>query len=564
MGHWRIHLTLALIFLFAAAIVGRLFFLQIIHHDFYAAMAKGQQKFFVSSQGERGEIFFQNHDLPIATNEIYKLVYVSPAEIPSEEKESLALKLSQVLNLGYDFILEKLKEDNLYELLKNRLSDSEFEALKKMNLVGVYFGEEGLRNYPYQNFASNLLGFVNKDSEGQYGIEEYWNNILAGKEHFLEGEGGPLGYFLDSQADSENKGSDLILTIDYNLQYQAEKLLEKAYNQLNIEGGTIIAIEPHTGKILALAEFPSFNPNKYSEEKDFKIFQIDAIQKIFEPGSVFKPITMAAALNEGVITPYTTYIDPGVIKIGGWPIYNYDQRVYPGQISMTEVLEKSINTGAVFAESQLGHENFLRYITRFGIFEITGIDLRGETLPPNEEFKQGREINFATASYGQGIEITPIQLARAFCAIANGGKLVKPYLVEKIKNNDNKIIETQPEIIREVISPNTASKLTAMLVSVVENGPYTKGARIPGYYVAGKTGTAQMSFAALGVDKEGYSEKTWQSFIGFAPAFDPKFLIMVKLDNPATKTAEYSAVPIFKELAKYIIDYWQIPPDYEL
>ncbi|MBA7709875.1 Penicillin-binding protein PbpB [subsurface metagenome] len=220
---------------------------------------------------------------------------------------------------------------------------------------------------------------------------------------------------------------------------------------------------------------------------------------------------------------------------------------------MTEVLEKSINTGAVFAESQLGHKNFLNYIERFGIFEKTGIDLQWEISPPNTELKQEREINFATASYGHGIEMTPIQLARAFCVIANGGKLVKPYLVE-----------TEPEISNNnVISAQTAFKLTAMLVSVVKNGPYTKRARIPGYYIAGKTGTAQMSFAALDIDEEGYSDKTWQSFVGFAPAFDPRFLILVKLDNPATKTAEYSAVPLFQELAKYIIDYYQIPPDYE-
>ena len=566
MRNWRINLILFFIFLFGIAITGKLFYIQVAQYDFYAALAQGQQKIFESRLGDRGEIFFQNHDLPVATNKTYDLVYISPPEIPSEKKEATAETLSEVLGLEEEYVLEKIEKDDpydFYELIKNKLSGEEVKNLAELDLTGVYLEEEKLRNYPYENFASHILGFVNKDNSGQYGIEESWDDTLRGKEEFLEGEKGPLGYFF-SEEENASQGSSLILTVDYNIQYQAEKLLKNAKESLNIESGQILVIDPQSGRILALADFPSFNPNEYSGESDFRIFQADAVQKIFEPGSVFKPITMAAALNEGKITPYTTYTDPGVINIGGWPIYNYEQRSFPGEITMTEVLEKSINTGAVFAGQKISHEKFLEYIEKFGFFEKTGIDLRGEVSPPNTEFKQGREINFATASYGQGIEMTPIQIARAFCAIANGGKLIKPYLVEKIKNSDDEIVEVQPEISdNNVISQATASKLTAMLVSVVKNGPYTKRARIPGYYVAGKTGTAQMSFTSLGLDKKGYSDKTWQSFIGFVPAFDPQFLILVKLDNPAAKTAEYSAVPIFQTLAKYIIDYYQIPPDYE-
>jgi cell division protein FtsI/penicillin-binding protein 2 len=225
---------------------------------------------------------------------------------------------------------------------------------------------------------------------------------------------------------------------------------------------------------------------------------------------------------------------------------------------MNEVLEYSINTGAVFAERQLGHDNFLQYIKKFGIFEPTNIDLAGEVFSENKEFQKGYEINFATASFGQGIEMTPIQLVRAFSAIANNGMRTEPYLVEKEPSTELSLSAGEP-----VISSQTSSQLTAMLVSVVENG-YSKRAKIPGYHIAGKTGTAQISWSALGVSKSGYSDKTIQSFVGYAPAFDPKFLILVKLDNPKTKTAEYSAIPIFRDLAKYIIDYYQIPPDYEI
>jgi cell division protein FtsI/penicillin-binding protein 2 len=346
-------------------------------------------------------------------------------------------------------------------------------------------------------------------------------------------------------------------------------LLEEAKGNLDIEEGSIVVINPNSGEILALANFPNFNPNQYSTITDFDVFQNSVTQKIFEPGSVFKPITMAAAINEGKVTPQTTYLDPGVVEFDGWPIYNYEQRVYRGketaEITMTEVLEKSVNTGAVFAEQKLGRELFFEYIERFGIFEPTGIDLR-EIVPENKEFheglKMGREINFATASFGQGIEMTPIQLLRAYCAIANGGELIKPYLVREIQVGEE-IIETESEAEKDlVISQKTASQVVAMLVNVVENG-FAKSAQIPGYYVAGKTGTAQISWSALNVDEKGYSDKTWQTFIGFAPAFNPQFVILIKLNNPKTKTAEYSAVPIFHDLAKYIIDYYQIPPDYQ-
>lgn len=564
MRNWRINLILFLIFIFGLAIIGRLVFIQILKQEFYTALAKGQEKIFARIQGERGEIFFQNHPFPIATNKIYQFVYASPKEIPSEEKIKTVEILSEVLDLNNDFLREKLKKDSLYELIKDDLSEKEVEVLRDLDLTGIYLGERRGRIYPYQEFASHLLGFVNKDGQGQYGVEEYWSDYLEGKKEFLEGEKNPWGFlFLPSGEEPEIRGADLILTVDYNIQYFSEKLLKKAKSLYDIERGTIIVIEPHSGKILALANWPAFNPNQYFQEKDFEIFQNEATQRIFEPGSVFKPITMAGALNEGKISPQTTYLDPGVIKIDGWPIYNYDQRIYPGQITMIEVLEKSINTGAVFAERQLGHQKFLEYIKRFGIFEKTRIDLAGEVFSQNEEFKKGYEINFATASYGQGIEMTPLQLARAFCAIANGGNLVRPYLVKTIKKN-NQIIEIPPEISKNnIISPTTASKLTGMLVRVVENG-FGKAAKIPGYYIAGKTGTAQISWSALGINKKGYSQKTWQSFVGFVPAFDPKFLILVKLNNPTTKTAEYSATPIFKELAKYIIDYFQIPPDYEV
>jgi len=548
MKKWRYNLIFILIILFGAAIISRLVYIQIVRHDLYMAWAQGQQKIFQPVKGERGKIFFKDGEI-LATNLKTKYLFVSPYEV--EEKEKTAQELSQILGLEKEGILAKLEKDSLFEKIKADLTEEKEKLIRELNLSGVYIKEALFRNYPQEYMASQIVGFLGGEENGQYGIEGYYDDLLQGKELIRKS---------DTIQGSYN-GSDVFLTLDYNIQFMSEKLLKKAKQDLDIEGGEIIVLDPRTGRIIALANFPNFNPNNYSEIEDFEIFQNGAIQKLYEPGSSFKPITMAAAIDQGKVTPQTAYIDKGKIKIGEYTIENYNGRVF-GEKTMTEVLENSINTGAVFAESQLGHDLFLNYIESFGFFEPTDIDLQGEVFSENKIFKRGYEINFATASFGQGIGITPIQLARAFTAIANEGRLVKPYIVEKIVTNGEEK-KTLPEISSEqVISSKTASQLTAMLISVVENG-FAKAAKVSGYYLAGKTGTAQIPWSVLGVDKKGYSGKTWQSFIGFGPAFNPRFLILVKLDNPKARTAEYSALPIFKELAKYIIDYYKIPPDYE-
>ena len=553
MRNWRLNLLLILFLGFGVLLLIRLFSLQISKNDFYLALAQGQQNIPEAVLGPRGKIFCHDKKklVPLALNLNSDFCYVIPFKIPQEKREEVAQNLSQILDLDKEQILEKLENESFIKLKEN-LSESEVQELRKMESPGVYLGEELLRSYPEKFLASHVIGFLGADQEGKYGIESFYEEILQGKESFQKGERGNFGYIFFPEIE-EVAGKDLILTLDYNIQYQAEKLLQEAKEQLSIEGGQILVMNPETGAILALAEFPNFDPNEYSKwSEDMEIFKSKVVQDLFEPGSVFKPITMAAALNGGKVTPETTYYDTGQVKMPGGTIYNYDNRVW-GERTMTEVLEKSINTGAVFVEKKLGHENFLDYIERFGIFEETGIDLANEVFSENKEFKKGYEINFATASFGQGIQMTPIQLARAFAAVANGGKLILPHLVE-----EPSFLSGSYES-EEVISQETASKLTEMLVSVVENG-FAKRAKVPGYYIAGKTGTAEVPFE----HKRGYyQDRTIQTFVGFFPAFNPQFLVLVKLDNPRTKTAEYSAVPLFQKMAKYIIDYSQIPPDYE-
>lgn len=543
---WRQNLVFAFFLLFGLLAAGQLAKLQIVKGEHYKALSEGQNASGQESRKERGEIFLKDLE-PLAINKDFSLVFATGAKV-SDPGET-AKTLGSILNLEEDFVRVKLEKDALFSSIKIRLTKEEVENLEKLDLNGISLTQERTHYFPQEILASQVLGFVDADWQGQYGLEEYYDDLLSGKDR------------------DGDKGSSLVLTVDYDIQYQAEKLLERAKADNNIESGSILVMDPNSGKILAMANYPNFDPNNYREQAKaggLDIFQNNLTQKLFEPGSVFKPITMAAALEEQAIIPQTTYVDEGIVKIGGRTIYNYDNRTY-GEQTMTNVLEKSINTGAVFAEKQLGHSLFLRYIEKFGFFDETGVDL-SEAYSQNQEFKKGYEINFANASFGQGIEITPIQLVRAFSAIANGGKMVKPYLVDKILipqgDGSSKAKKTEPELSKPVISSRTASQVTTMLTSVVENG-FSKKAKIPGYYIAGKTGTAQVSFSALGVKKPGYSDKTVQSFIGFFPAFSPQFLILVKLDNPEARTAEYSALPVFRQLAEYIVHLYQIPPDYE-
>ncbi len=564
MKYSRLNFILIFIFLFGAAIIGRLVFLQVVNKSFYRALAEGQYGFFQKIEPRRGEIFLQNKEgnlLPVAISRKKYYVFLSPRKINSlevDKKNEQVIKLANILNLEKNFILEKVKENenSNFLLLKDRLVFEQVEMIKGLRIRGIYLGKNFARDYPKNSLASHVLGFVGGEQIGQYGVEGYYEDKLHGRRQgFLKGTRdlrGHLVFFNLRGVLPPEDGLDLILTIDYNIQLQAERLLKEAKEKLEIRSGTIIVMEPNSGRILSLANLPDFNPNQFFKEENLKNFKNSAIQKIFEPGSVFKPIIIAAALDQEKITPNTTFIDEGMIKIGNHIIRNFARRTW-GERTMTEVLENSINTGTVFISQQVGSALFLEYLERFGFFEPTGIDLQGEISFHNRELRKGREINIATASFGQGISITPIQLIRAFAIIANQGESLNPHVLE------NRIHQKPSQ---KIISQKAASQLTEMLVSAVEH-PFRRRAQISGYHVAGKTGTAQVPWAALGYDRAGYSDEHIHTFVGFAPAFNPRFVILVKLNNPqGVRTASLSAAPIFRELGQYIVDYFQIPPDY--
>jgi cell division protein FtsI/penicillin-binding protein 2 len=565
-NNWRLVLVFIFILLIGAGIAYRLFFLQVLQRKLYKAQAMGQQVTFHSIMGARGQIFCENSQKSkgvsesgevksLAINKDNWLISINPNDIVN--KEAFAQILSSEVNLTSEGIFSLINTEDTYVVLDENLSSDDLVRIKKLKLKNLSWQNEPDRFYPQGEMASQTIGFLGGEGYGQYGIEGYYDDVLAGKKGMQENPYGINSIFFDSDSILLD-GSDIYLTIDYNIQFQAEQLLKEEKKKNDIDSGQIIVMKPDTGKILALANFPNFNPNQYSKQSDLSIFQNSATQKLFEPGSVMKAFTMASAINEGKITPDTTYFDTGIVTIGPDSIHNFNNEKM-GEQTMTQALENSLNTGAVFAQQKLDNKTFINYLNKFGFFEKTGVDLQGEVYSQNNNLKKGPDFNFATASFGQGIETTAMQVARAYCALANGGKLVKPYIVEKVIKNQEEYY-TEPDISQPIVSQKTISQVNTMLISVVDNG-FNKVAKIPGYYLAGKTGTAQVPLK----NGKGYEpDKTIQSFVGYGPALDPEFLILVKLDNPKVPKSSLSAVPVFKQLAQYIITYWQIPPDYDV
>jgi cell division protein FtsI (penicillin-binding protein 3)/stage V sporulation protein D (sporulation-specific penicillin-binding protein) len=565
MRGWRVIFVLSIASIAAVGLAGRLFYVQVFSHKFYQAQALGQQAGFKEVQGRRGEIFFANSKetmgrqsegtvKSIAINKDTWLAAALPAKIT--DAHVFSAQVASVLGLEQQDVLAKLNQAQGYAILKKGLLESQIEELKALALEGLSIESEPARSYPQETMAAQVVGFVGGEGTGQYGIEGHYENILQGKTGIQEEKRG-LNVIYSRPLENLD-GSDLYLTIDYNIQFQAEALLEEEKEKHQIDSGQIIVMKPDSGRVLAMANYPSFNVNNYGKVANLGIFQNGAAQKLFEPGSVFKPLTMAMALQEGRVSPETVYHDSGTMKIGPDTINNFNHEVY-GDKTMSGILEKSINTGAAWLSQQVGRKTFLEYAEKLGLNQKTGIDVQGEVTSRNQRLKQGSEFDFATAAFGQGIEMTPIQLVRAFSVFANGGKIPQPYVVERIVHGQEQEI-TKPKLSGQIISEKTAGQVAGMLINVVEKG-FGDGAKIPGYYIAGKTGTAQVAYE----NRAGYyPDKTIQSFIGFGPALDPQFLILVKLDNPKVPKSALSAVPIFKKLAQYIINYWQIPPDYEV
>lgn len=568
----RINFLIVLFFLISVAILGRMFSWQITKHSVYAALAEGQRSFLDTLFPDRGEIFINDRSdaalaaggvpyFPVAINKPGYSVYAVPAKV--KDPRAVASALAKILGKSESEIMEQLsKKKDYYEVIQRKISEDKVSEIKALKLEGVEFEPETWRYWPENSLMAQVLGFVGFSGdkrEGQYGIEGYYNSELEGKKGIIEIEQDSRGKWISlgmKQYEPATDGSDIVLTVDRAIQYKVEQELSQKSQELKAKSAQAIVMEPATGKILAMANWPGYDPNNYSAVTDYEIFTNKNIQSRYEPGSIIKAFTLAAALNEKKITPDTTYEDPGSLVIDGWRISNYDGKGH-GVQTMTQVLEKSLNTGAIFAADKVGRESLHSYFKNFGFNTLTGIELKGEISGDLGNMDTKSNVAHANASFGQGIAMTPLEAAVGFSSLVNGGKLMKPYIVDKIIKEDGTVEQTYPEEVRTVITPETSAKITSMLVSVVENG-FNKKAKVNGYWIGGKTGTAQVSFA----NKRGYSDKTIHTFVGFGPAPAPKFLILVKIDEPeGVKYAEYSALPVFNNIAKFLVNYMEIPPD---
>ena len=546
-----------------AMLIGRLFMLQIVSHRDYIALAAKQHRNVQDVFPERGSIFMQDKNgstVPLAINQIFKTVAVSPKEVL--DAKATADYLAYEFSLDASVLAKKFsnKQDE-YEVIARKANDGKVQEVEQKKIPGVFVEEEKLRVYPHDALASQLVGFVSKQDEkeqGRYGLERYYEDMLAGKKSLREGSNntGLWDTTVKNVVDSAQNGADVYTTIDYNIQTKAEETLYTAKEKWQAVSGSVLVMEPKTGRILALANLPAFNPNLYSKEKNFSVFINPVVQSMYELGSVMKPITMTAALEVGVVTPEKTYTDTGEVKFGTYTIRNFDEKAH-GVQTMSQVIENSLNTGMVFVSRLLGKEKQLDYFKRFGFGEKTGIDLGGEIAGNISTLYGRRDIDFATASFGQGVAVTPIQLATAISAIANEGKMMKPFVTDRIVDDTGNTITTSPTMIRQAITKESAETMTKILVATVRNG-FENHAGIKGYFIAGKTGTAQIPKS----NGRGYSDSLIHTFVGYAPAFDPKFLVLLELVDPkGNRFAANTLTPAFHDLAQFILNYYEIPPD---
>lgn len=495
-----------------------------------------------SEPARRGWIYDRNGFVLAADEPRYMILYDRNGGDP----DRAARDLTPVIGLTPEKFREMIGSGLVQTRLARDLPSEAGKRVRALEITGVTAQAYWKRIYPENTLAAHVLGFVNEDRTGYYGLEGQYNGWLNGTA-------------IESDIPDVRPGADLVLTLDRTAQAIAEEELARGLQDTGATSGSIIVMNPRSGEILAMASAPTFNPNQYADlaKADTNQFINPAVSSNFEPGSTFKIFTMAAALDLGLVTPETIYNDTAYIEIGGQVIWNWDRAAH-GETDMVGLLARSLNVGAATLAMQLGQQNFYRYVRAFGIGRPTGVDLQaeaaGQLRTRDADPGNWSESDLGTNSFGQGVSATPIQMIAAVAAVANDGVLVQPHLVKQIVKGVNATAAKTVQVGRP-ISAKTAHTLTDMLVQVVDREvPF---ARVPGYRVAGKTGTAQIPVPG------GYDDPwTIASFIGYAPAGNPQLIIMVKLDRPTLSPyGSETAAPVFQKLATRLFAVLDIKPD---
>ncbi len=506
----------------------------------------------------RGNILDASGQYLVASTVSYRLS-ASPRLLGKQEREELIPVLATLLGKPQDEMAANLsRTDSEYVILADDVPFSVAMQVQDLSKSALRLEARFGRVYPDDKLASSVLGFrmTMKNGEAQYGLEQYWDTELRGVEGAWRGISDLWGQqiLVDERGyEPAQDGADLLLTLDRNIQQKAEQVLAATTEEHMAVDGMLIVLDPRTGGILAMADYPGYSPERYWEVDSPAAFVNGAISSQYEPGSVFKPLTMAAALEARVVRSTDTYDDRGEIIVGGRRIFNSDLRPH-GVTTMTELLAYSRNVGAAYVASLMGPTRFYETIRKFGFSEITGVDLWGEAagvmrVPGNKYWSMS---DLGANAYGQGLSATPLQVAAAYGALANHGVLMRPYIVAETRYADRTEVR-RPAPVRRVVSAAVADELTEMLGAAVELG--MPSAAVPGYRLAGKSGTA-------GIGEESYAgADTIVSFVGYGPLPDPQFVILARFDKPTQgRWSEEVAAPAFAEMAKYLIDYYGIPP----
>jgi cell division protein FtsI (penicillin-binding protein 3) len=529
-------------------VILRLFSFQFLSAQQIAELSQIIQNRFVIDQPDRGLIMDKNGAVLVGNGSDYQ-VGMSPVFVSNADE--ISTDLAPILGEPRHEILGKINSGGTFVVLDGRVSSEVAAEIRSLEYDQVQLDPLPRRMYPQGDLLCHVLGYVDFQNVGGSGVEAVYDKELAGVAASIEINISPLTVQPSVIA---TEGADLVLTIDRTVQFATEEQLRRVLEETGAESGTIIVMDPRTGAILAMANLPCYSPYDYYDAEDGMLLN-PAVSKQYEPGSVMKLITMAAALDSGTVTPQTTYNDTGVVFVGGIPMYNWDRGVY-GVQDMTGLLGHSLNVGAATIATWMGPDTLYNYFQRFGYSRPLGIDLMAEVggqlpLPGDSNWT---ETNIGTNAFGQGLAVTPLQMLSAVSALANDGYLMQPYLVQEI-HKDGQVFSREPTILSRPVSKQTAYQLTAMAVNAVRTEVF--GAQLEGYTVAGKTGTAQIPEGGIY-----HPTDTIASFIGWLPADDPELIVIVKIDRPETSPwGSTVAAPAFSELVKELVILLDIPPD---
>jgi stage V sporulation protein D (sporulation-specific penicillin-binding protein) len=558
---------LAVALVLAGAVWLRLAYWQVLQHNLLVQQAQAQYREVVVLPAMRGSIFDRNLTQLVVNTTVYS-AFVSPDQITPDQRTAVAGGLASVLGVDQSGVMATLESGAKFAYIAHRFPKEKADRLTALKLPGVGLEDDTQRSYlpgieSGTTLAANLLGFVNYNGDGQYGLEAQYQSELAGTPGYISSfrdlANQEIVLGTHSHQDPVN-GSDLVLSLDANIQYAAEEALAAGVKKDNAESGSVLIMDSTTGGVVAWADYPSYSANNFTHT-DAALFKDNVLSYLYEPGSVMKVVTLGGALDIGAITPSTVINDPGYLNVGGYNIADWDHR-NKGNIDYTYVLEHSLNVGAMKAMQAEGHAAYYSYLQKFGLTKPSGIDAAGEVSLALPSASQMADAQYATTSFGQGIDVNMIQMLAAVNVVANGGRYAPPHVVDRIGNRVNPVL-LQPQA--QVISPAAANEMTAMMEAVVQHGSgFT--ARVHGFEQdeAGKTGTSQIPVSGQ------YTQDVWASYVGFLPAKHPRFTMLVVVRKPHAPGSDrdwtlndgyITAGPIWQKIAQTLVVDWRITPD---